>query len=353
MAVFSNSSFSEHEHVAFHHDPVSGLKAIIAVHNTVLGPSLGGCRMYPYSNDDEAITDALRLSKGMTYKAAMANLPMGGGKSVIIGDPHKDKSPAIMQAMGAFVESLGGQYIVAEDSGIAVSDVHMMAQQTKHAGGLDAKFTYEGAPSDGNPAPSTAYGTFVGLKAAVDFALQKDLSELTVAIQGVGQVGYRLAKHLHEAGAKLIIADTFDPAVDKAQSEFGAKVVDINEIHAVDADVLAPCALGATINPTTIHSIKAKVIAGAANNQLLTESLGQVLFDKGITYAPDYVINAAGIIDIHHQQVDSTAAKMKAHIEMIGTNLTDIFALSQAQQRPTNMVANELAEAKFKSPYSI
>lgn len=348
MAVFSNTSFSEHEHVAFHHDPVSGLKAIIAVHNTVLGPSLGGCRMYPYSNDDEAITDALRLSKGMTYKAAMANLPMGGGKSVIIGNPHTDKSPEIMQAMGAFVESLGGQYIVAEDSGIAVSDVHLMAQQTKHAGGLNAKFTYEGAPSDGNPAPSTAYGTFVGLKAAVDFALQKDLSELTVAIQGVGQVGYRLAKHLHEAGAKLIIADTFGPAVDKAQSEFGAKVVDINEIHAVDADVLAPCALGATINPTTINSIKAKVIAGAANNQLLTESLGQVLFDKGITYAPDYVINAAGIIDIHHQQVDSSAAKMKAHIEMIGTTLTDIFTLSQAQQRPTNIVANELAEAKFK-----
>lgn len=348
MAVFSNTSFSEHEHVAFHHDPVSGLKAIIAIHNTALGPSLGGCRMYPYANDDEAITDALRLSKGMTYKAAMANLPMGGGKSVIIGNPHSDKSPEIMQAMGVFVESLGGQYIVAEDSGIAVSDVHMMAQQTKYAGGLNAKFTYEGDPSDGNPAPSTAYGTFVGLKAAVDFALQKDLSELTVAIQGVGQVGYRLAKHLHKAGAKLIIADTFAPAVDKAQSEFGAKVVDINEIHAVDADVLAPCALGATINPTTINSIKAKVIAGAANNQLLTESLGQSLFDKGITYAPDYVINAAGIIDIHHQQVDSSAAKMKAHIEMIGSTLTEIFTLSQAQQRPTNIVANELAEAKFK-----
>jgi leucine dehydrogenase len=347
MALFQHPAFDNHEHVAFHQDPVSGLRAIIAVHNTNLGPSLGGCRMYPYASDDEAITDVLRLAKGMTYKAALANLPMGGGKSVIIGNTHTDKSPAMMRAMGAFVESLGGRYIVAEDSGIAVSDVHLMAQNTQYAGGLNAKFTYEGKPSDGNPAPSTAYGTFVGLKAAVDFALGKDLSELTVAIQGVGQVGYRLAQHLHNAGATLIIADTYEPAVAKAQLEFGAQVVDIKSIHAVECDVFAPCALGASINPDTIDHIKAKVIAGAANNQLLTEELGQVLHDKGITYAPDYVINAAGIIDIHHQQVDSTPAKMKAHIERIGLTLTQIFDLARAQQLGTNMVANQLAETKF------
>lgn len=348
MAVFSNAAFADHEHIAFHQDPVSGLTAIIAVHNTALGPSLGGCRMYPYASDSAAITDVLRLSKGMTYKAAMANLPMGGGKSVIIGNPHTDKSPEMMQAMGAFVASLSGQYIVAEDSGIAVSDVHMMATKTEYVGGLNAKFTYEGTPSDGNPAPSTAYGTFVGLKAAVDFALQKDLSELTVAIQGVGQVGYRLAKHLHHAGAKLVVADTYRPAVEKAKADFGAQIVDINDIHCVAADVLAPCALGATINPSTINHIQATVIAGAANNQLLTESLGQLLFDKGITYAPDYVINAAGIIDIHHQHVQSTPEKMKAHIERIGTTLTEIFEQSQRQQRATNLIANELAEAKFQ-----
>ena len=347
MALFQHSAFDNHEYVAFHQDPISGLRAIIAVHNTNLGPSLGGCRMYPYATDEEAITDVLRLAKGMTYKAALANLPMGGGKSVIIGNTHTDKSPEKMRAMGAFVESLGGRYIVAEDSGIAVSDVHLMAENTQHAGGLNAKFTYEGEPSDGNPAPSTAYGTFVGLKAAVDFALGKDLSELTVAIQGVGQVGYRLAQHLNNAGASLIIADTFEPAVVRAQIEFGAQVVDINEIHTVACDVFAPCALGASINPDTIEQVQAKVIAGAANNQLLTEDLGQLLHNKGITYAPDYVINAAGIIDIHHQQVDSTPEKMKAHIEMIGTTLTQIFELAQAQQVGTNVIANQLAEAKF------
>ena len=349
MAVFQHSAFDNHEHVAFHQDPASGLRAIIAVHNTNLGPSLGGCRMFPYMTDDAAITDVLRLAKGMTYKAALANLPMGGGKSVIIGNPHTDKSPEMMRAMGAFVQSLGGQYIVAEDSGIAVSDVHLMAENTQFAGGLNAQFTYAGAPSDGNPAPSTAYGTFVGLQAAVDFALGQDLSNLTVAIQGVGQVGYRLAQHLHQAGAKLIIADTYEPAVLKAQSEFGAQVVDIDTIHSVQCDVFAPCALGASINPQTIDQIQAKVIAGAANNQLLTEELGQLLHNRGITYAPDYVINAAGIIDIHHQQVASTPTKMKAHIEQIGATLTQIFTLAKAQKLGTNVIANQLAEEKFSN----
>ena len=240
MALFAHPEFDNHEHVAFHQDKTSGLQAIIAVHDTTLGASLGGCRMYPYADDEAALTDVLRLAKGMTYKAAMANLPMGGGKSVIIADPHTDKTPEMMQAMGRFVESLGGQYIVAEDSGIAVSDVHLMAENTSYAGGLNAKFTYLGEPSDGNPAPSTAYGTFVGLQAAVAFAFARklgDLSGLTVAIQGVGQVGFRLAQMLHTAGATLIIADTHRPAVLKAQLAFGAQVVDINEIHAVECDV--------------------------------------------------------------------------------------------------------------------
>ena len=347
MSVFDHSEFDKHEQVAFWHDEKTGLQAIIAVHSTQLGPALGGCRMWPYANGAEALTDVLRLSKGMTYKAAMAELKQGGGKSVIIGDPRRDKSSAMMESMGRFVDSFGGRYFTAEDSGISVADLHSMATQSEFIAGINAKYQYTGEPSDGNPAPSTAYGTFVGLKAAVKHKFNSDLQGMTVAIQGLGHVGYRLASHLHQAGANLIVADIFADNTARAAQEFGAKVVDADEIIKVQAEVLAPCAMGASINDRTIDTIKAQVIAGAANNQLSTESMGDKLSQRGILYAPDYVINAGGVIDIYHQRSDSNAAAMKAHIERIGNNLEAIFTRSDEEGAGTNHVANAMAEERI------
>lgn len=226
MSVFDHSEFDEHERVVFWDDKKTGLKAIIAVHNTNLGPALGGCRMWPYASSSEALTDVLRLSKGMTYKAAIAELNLGGGKSVILGDPRKIKTPEMMASMGRFVDSLNGGYITAEDSGISVSDLHCMAKHSQFIGGINAQFGYDGQPTDGNPAPSTAYGVFVGLQAAVRHAFKQDVNGLTVAIQGLGHVGARLAKHLHEAGAKLIVADIFPENTKMAAQKYGATIVD-------------------------------------------------------------------------------------------------------------------------------
>lgn len=347
MSVFDHSEFDKHEQVSFWQDEQTGLQAIIAVHSTKLGPALGGCRMWPYANSAEALTDVLRLSKGMTYKAAMAELKLGGGKSVIIGDPRNQKTPAMMASMGRFVDSFGGRYFTAEDSGISVQDLHSMATESDYIAGINAKYQYTGEPSDGNPAPSTAYGTFVGLRAAVKHRFNADFNGMTVAIQGLGHVGYRLAFHLHHAGAKLIVADIFPENTQRAAQEFGAQVVGADDIMQVQADVLAPCAMGASINENSIDSIKAKVIAGAANNQLSTESMGEVLKHREILYAPDYVINAGGVIDIYHQRFDSTADAMKAHIERIADNLEAIFARSDAEGSATNHVANAMAEERI------
>ncbi|TRY29456.1 Glu/Leu/Phe/Val dehydrogenase dimerization domain-containing protein [Aliiglaciecola sp. M165] len=348
MSVFDHKEFDNHEQVAFFSDKASGLKAIIAVHNTNLGPSLGGCRMWPYANSEEALNDVLRLSRGMTYKAAMAELKLGGGKSVILGDPRLHKTPEMMQAMGRFVEQVGGRYITAEDSGIAVSDIQLMAQNTQHVSGISAKYRYDGGEADGNPAPSTAYGVFVGLRASVEYALKTDLKGVRVAVQGLGHVGFRLAKHLHEHGAELIVTDIYPQGVEKAVEEFGATAVHPDEIFDLDVDVYAPCAMGASVNQDTIRRIKAKVIAGAANNQLAEESLGEVLRQKGVLYAPDYVINAGGVIDIYHQRILSTAQAMRSHIEGIADNLTEIYNRSSQQGLPTNVVSNKIAEERFK-----
>lgn len=347
MSVFDHKEFNNHEHVAFFNDQESGLKAIIAVHNTNLGPSLGGCRMWPYANSAEALNDVLRLSKGMSYKAAMANLKLGGGKSVIIGDPRKLKTPELMYAMGRFIEGLGGKYITAEDSGIAVDDIKLMAKNTSYVSGIDAKYHYNNGQADGNPAPSTAFGVFTGLKTSVRHALGSDLQGVKVAIQGLGHVGYRLAEHLHREGAELYVTDIYPESLEKAREAFNATVVSPEEIFALDVDVFAPCAMGAAINQHTIGQLKAKVIAGAANNQLAEEQLGQVLLDKGILYAPDYVINAGGVIDIYHQRMLSSAEAMRSHIEQIGETLEEIFRRSEELNQPTNVVSNLMAEERF------
>jgi len=348
MPVFSHPEFDGHEHVAFHHDAKSGLRAIIAVHNTRLGCGLGGCRMWPYVSDDEALTDVLRLSRGMTYKAALAGLPQGGGKSVILGDPRHDKTPEMIRAMGRFVDQFGGRYVVAEDSGTSVADIRLMAEETRHVGGLaDAQSVAAGRTGD--PSPATALGTFIGIKAAVRAKLGRDdLTGLRVAIQGVGNVGYRLAQHLFEAGAKLWVTDLHAAAIERAVHAFGAIAVNMDEVHALDVDVFAPCALGAILNDRTIPQLRTTIVAGAANNQLAKTRNGHALLEKGVLYAPDYVINAGGIIDIYYEGPDYKTETVHAHLERIGTTLTEIFARSAKVGRPTGEIADAMAEEIFK-----
>lgn len=356
MSVFSHPEFDTHEIVAFHHDRRSGLKAIIAVHDTRLGPGLGGCRMFPYASDAEALTDVLRLSRGMTYKAALAGLAQGGGKSVILGDPRQDKTPEMMRAMGRFVETLGGRYVVAEDSGTQVQDIRLMAEYTRHVGGLsDATATAAGRTGD--PSPATALGVFYGLQAAVRHRLGRDqLGGLRVAIQGVGNVGFRLAQLLHAAGARLWITDAYAPSVERCVQAFGATPVGMNEIYGLDVDVFSPCALGAILNDRTIPLLQAPVIAGAANNQLAERRHDYLLLERGVLYAPDYVINAGGIIDIYYEgqygvQYGGRPYRWEtvdAHLRRIGSTLSRLFERSQAEQRPTGELADRMAEEIFR-----
>ena len=348
MSVFSHPEFDAHEQVSFRDDSVSGLRAIIAVHNTRLGRALGGCRMWPYASDAEALTDVLRLSRGMTYKAALAGLPQGGGKSVIIGDPRHDKTPALIKAMGRFVDGFGGSYVVAEDSGTSVADMRLMAGETRHVGGLaDEKSVAAGRTGD--PSPATAMGVFIGIQAAVRAALGRDeLKGLKVAVQGVGNVGFRLAKHLHEAGARLWVTDLHAQAVERCVREFGAQAVTMDSVHELDVDVYAPCALGAVLSDRTIPQIKAKVVAGAANNQLAQPKHDHALLERGILYAPDYVINAGGIIDIHYEGPAYDADIVQAHLKRIGTTLGQIFEHSKKEKRPTGEIADRMAEAIFR-----
>ncbi|WP_339724950.1 Glu/Leu/Phe/Val dehydrogenase dimerization domain-containing protein [uncultured Paraglaciecola sp.] len=347
MSVFEHSEFDGHEHVAFHQDKASGLKAIIAVHNSNLGNALGGCRMWPYLSDEEALRDVLRLSKGMTYKAAMAGLSQGGGKAVILGNPRTEKTPEKMLAMGKFIDSLSGQYISAEDSGLSVDDLKLMGKQTAYVSGIQAKYHINSEPADGNPAPSTAYGVYVGLKATVKYAMNTELKGVKVAIQGLGHVGLRLAKHLHSQGAILYVTDIHPENIEIAVNEFSAIAVKPQDIYDLDVDVFAPCAMGAILDDDNIAKLKVKVIAGAANNQLAKEAFGQLLADKGIVYAPDYVINAGGIIDIYHQSIPSSDKGLREHIEKISDTLVEIYQRAESQGIATNIIANEIAEERF------
>jgi leucine dehydrogenase len=347
MSVFEHIEFDGHEHVAFYQDKASGLKAIIAVHNSNLGNALGGCRMWPYANDEEALRDVLRLSKGMTYKAAMAGLNQGGGKAVIMGDPRTEKTPEKLLAMGKFIDSLSGKYISAEDSGLTVDDLKLMGKKTEYVSGIQAKYHINSEPADGNPAPSTAYGVFVGLKTTVEKVLNSDLKGVKVAVQGLGHVGMRLAKHLYKEGVELYVTDIHPENIEKAVNEFSAIAVRPEDIYDLDVDVFAPCAMGAILNAKNIARLKAKVIAGAANNQLAKEEFGQMLADKGILYAPDYVINAGGIIDIFHQSISSSDKKLRDHIEKISDTLFEIYNRAELQGIATNIVANQIAEERF------
>ncbi len=348
MAVFSLSDFADHEQVVFVSDDKSGLKAIIAVHNSNLGPALGGCRMWPYASEEEAVRDVLRLSRGMTYKSAMAKLKLGGGKSVIIGNPRTHKTPELLAAFARALEQLNGRYIAAEDSGTSVADMKYMAQLTRHVAGIHDKPSDEGTRS-GDPSPATAYGSFIGIKAAVKERLGRDsLDGLRVAVQGVGNVGFDLARQLKDAGAQLWVTDIHREPLVQAGRELGATVVAPEEIFGLDVDVFAPCALGAILHDATIPQLKAKIVAGAANNQLAEARHGLELMKRGILYAPDYVINAGGIIDVYHERIGFDRRALLEHIEGIHDNLMEVFERARKEERPTGEVADAIAEERFK-----
>ncbi|WP_285165015.1 Glu/Leu/Phe/Val dehydrogenase dimerization domain-containing protein [Shewanella goraebulensis] len=337
MALFNHVSFDNHEQVVFCHDQESGLKAIIAIHNTNLGPAVGGCRMWNYDSDDEAVNDVLRLSRGMTYKNALAGLTMGGGKSVIIADPKMTDREALFRAFGRCIHTLGGKYFSAEDVGVSTADIMIAHEETPYMAGLEGK--------SGDPSPFTALGTYLGIKAAVKHQRGVDsLKGLKISVQGVGHVGYYLCKHLHEEGAELIVTDIHQASLDKVATEFGATIVAPQDIYNQDVDVYAPCALGATINDTTIPQLKATIVAGCANNQLAEVRHGETLKEKGILYAPDYVINAGGIINVSFES-DYDAAKSTAKVEEIYNTLTKIFDEAEKDNRTTGDVADDMARA--------
>lgn len=346
MGVFEMPEFDRHEEVLFHHDALTGLNAIVAIHSTVLGPAAGGCRMWAYASSSEAVTDVLRLSRGMSYKNAMAGLAFGGGKAVIIADPKRPKTPELFEAYGRCVDSFGGRYITAEDVGTTTTDMESVARQTRYVSGLSRHAGGVG----GDPGPKTAVGVYLGLKAAAKFRLGRaDLQDLKVAVQGLGGVGNHLCRLLAADGARLYVADVRAAATERAADEWGAVPVAAQDILHQDVEIFAPCALGAILNAQSIPRLRAKVVAGAANNQLALDRDGLTLHAAGVLYAPDYVINAGGIINVFHEYYGvSSEAQVHAAIAGIPARLTDIFERSRRENRPTNAVADELARARIE-----
>jgi leucine dehydrogenase len=343
MTFFENAENLGHESVHQFYDPQTGLKAIIAIHSTALGPAAGGCRMWRYKDEANAIRDALRLSRGMTYKNAMAGLPLGGGKAVIMTNPDSPPSDDFFRAFGRCVDSLNGRYVTAEDVGISVDNMRLVKEVTDFVAGLPSTDGSAG----GDPSPWTADGVFLGLEAAAKHRLGvNSLNGMRVAVQGVGKVGYDLCRQLHTAGASLVISDVNEQNLARTQADYGAQVVAPEEILFEDVDILAPCALGAILDENSIPGIKAKVIGGAANNQLATGQDGQRLFDRNILYAPDYVINGGGITSVSLEYMgDKTQADVHAQIALIPGRLTEIFVDSDRLQTPTNVIADSMAEA--------
>lgn len=346
LSMFGQMTAMDHEQVVFCHDSASGLNAIIAVHNTVLGPALGGTRFWNYSNDQEAITDALRLSRGMTYKAAITGLHLGGGKAVIIGNSRKDKSEALFRRYGKFVESLNGKYITAEDVGTSKEDMEWISRETKFVTGLP-----EYLGGGGDPSPFTALGVYMGMKAAAKKVYGNDsLHNKRVLIQGIGHVGEHLVNYLEKEGAVILVTDIFEDRIVEVSRQHKVTVVKTEETYSANIDIYAPCALGATVNTETIGSLKCAIIAGAANNQLADETLhGQMLLEKGILYAPDFVINAGGLINVGMELEVYNRDRVKTETEKIYQRTLNIFDLSQQKKVPTYKAANEMAEDRIKS----
>lgn len=342
MTFFENTANKGHESIHYFYEPKTGLKAIVAIHSTALGPAAGGCRRWQYDNEAHATWDALRLARGMTYKNAMAGLSLGGGKAVIMADPDHPLDDEMLLAFGRCVDSLGGRYITAEDVGVSVGSMGVVNQVTDYVAGLPPEEGLAG----GDPSPWTADGVFIGLKAAASHRFGNDsLQGLGVAVQGVGKVGYDLCRQLHAEGARLVISDVNQQNLERAQRDFGAQVVPTDEILYADVDILSPCAMGAILNEESIPAIKAAIIGGAANNQLATEEDGQRVFDRNILYAPDYVINAGGITSVSLEyEGGKTVADVRAQISLIRGRLEEVFITAEEKQTPTNVIADLMAE---------
>src|ERR1700761_357663 len=342
MAPWDYPDFDEHEGVHFFRDAASGLSAIIAIHSTHLGPAAGGCRYWSYAKSAEAVTDALRLSRGMSYKNAMAGLPMGGGKAVILADPARAKSPELLAAFGRSVEARGGSYVTAEDVGISDADMVEVSKQTKHVSVLPVA----GGAAGGDPGPFTAHGVYLGVRAAVRRALKReDMAGVHVAIQGVGSVGGGLARLLAKDGARLTLADVNADRAQALAAELGGEAGPADAILTVEADVISPCALGAILTADSIAALRAPVVAGGANNQLATPEDGWRIHSRGITYAPDYVINAGGIINVGLEYLgQGDRAEVEKRIAEIPGRLETIWQESAVSSEPASIVADRMAQ---------
>lgn len=337
--------YGDHEEILFCHDKNVGLKAIIAIHNTALGPALGGTRMWNYKTEEEALVDVLRLSKGMTYKASAAGLNLGGGKAVIIGDPKTQKSEGLFRAFGHFVNSLNGKYITAEDVGTTVQDMEHIYMETPWVTGIPKDFG-----GSGDPSPYTAHGVLMGIKAAADEKFSTDsLKGLRVAVQGLGNVGHNLVKYLIEEGAVVTVADLDAARVKKCHDQFGVKAVAPDEILAVDCDIQAPCAMGAIVNDQTISKFKCKVIAGGANNQLAEPKHGDQLRELGILYAPDYVVNAGGLMNVFVELEGYSPDRAFEKTRKVYDNVKKVFEIAKRDNIGTHTAADRLAEERIKT----
>ena len=342
MSLFETLDTTEHEQVVFCHNKEAGLKAIIAIHNTTLGPALGGLRMWPYATEQEAIDDVLRLSRGMTYKAAVAGLNLGGGKSVIIGDPKKDKSEVLFRAFGQFIESLNGRYITAEDVGIDVNDMEFLMRETTNVVGV-----HQSHGGSGDPSPFTAFGTLQGIRAALARKFGDDHpGRYSFAVQGCGHVGLHLVRLLTEEGAKVFVTDINESAVAEAVA-MGAEAVGLEDIYDVEADVYSPCALGSTVNEETIPRFNFKVVAGAANNQLATPECGTELRKRDILYAPDYAVNAGGLMNVSMEFEGWNEERAYRMTRQIYYNLMRIFDIAERDDIPTWKAADRMAEERI------
>jgi leucine dehydrogenase len=344
--VIAQMSIHNHEQILFCNDNATGLKAIIAIHNTVLGPSLGGTRFWNYANEHEALTDVLRLSRGMTYKSSVAGINLGGGKAVIMGDPKKIKNEALLRRFGKFVNSLGGKYITAEDVAMTSRDMEIIKMETDFVSGLP-----ENMGGSGDPSPVTAYGVYVSMKASAKETWGSDsLSGKKVLVQGIGHVGEVLVSHLTKEGAKVFINDISEERLKEVSSKYKAEVVSTATMFDLDIDIYAPCALGATVNDETLSKLKCKIICGAANNQLANEKThGEAVGKKGILYAPDFVVNAGGIINVYYELDGYNRERALAHAEKIYNTTFDLFQLAKKEGIPTYMAANQLGEQRIEA----
>lgn len=341
--VIAQMSKYNHEQLLFCNDNATGLKAIIAVHNTVLGPALGGTRMWAYANEMDALTDVLRLSRGMTYKNSISGLNLGGGKAVIIGDARTMKSEALMRRFGKFVNSLAGKYITAEDVGIGTADMVYVNMETNHVVGLPGK--------SGDPSPVTAHGVYVGMKACAKEQFGSDsLTGKKIVVQGVGHVGEYLVKALVTEKAEVYISDIHEPTLQRIAHEYGAKVIGLNDVYDMEMDIYAPCALGATINDDTLSRLKCSIIAGAANNQLQQEDIhGRLVMEKGIIYAPDFALNAGGVINCYSEVKGLSSEWAMDKAEEIYNTIGNIVKRSKSENIPTYQIANKMAEERIES----